>query len=607
MGYIGQREPSGLLIDALKRMEYRGYDSCGIAVLDNGTPKVVRAVGRIANLENKAQALASSDSGVHCGIGHTRWATHGKPNEENAHPHRDCTGHFLVVHNGIIENYLQLKRKLLAEGHGLRTETDTEVLPHLIESHFRGNLEEAVQAALREVEGVYAMVAICTHDKRKVVAARKGPPIVLGLGEQENFIASDIPALLPYTRQILFLNDGEIATVRDDSVELFNQRGNSVSRPAQQISWSAEMAQKEGYGHFMLKEIFEQPRAIRDTLRGRLGGGEDITLEDELNSPEVFASVERLHLIACGTSLHAALVGKFLIESLSGLPVEVDYASEFRYRNPRLGPHSMVVAISQSGETADTLAALEEAREKHAFLLAICNVFGSMAARQSDAVLYTRAGPEIGVAATKTFTTQLTALYLLALFLGRRKGFLSKEEIRHGARMLNGVPDQMERVLEQNGQIESLAERLCLFSNFLYLGRGVNFPIAMEGALKLKEISYVHAEGYAAGEMKHGPIALINKQMPVVVLAPRDPLYWKMMGNIEEVKVRDGIVLAVGTEGDQEISQKADYTLSIPASDPTLNPLLGIVPLQLLAYHIAVLRNCDVDKPRNLAKSVTVE
>jgi glutamine---fructose-6-phosphate transaminase (isomerizing) len=605
VGYIGWRDPSALLIEGLKRLEYRGYDSCGIAVLNNGTPKVLRAVGRISNLESKAAGMTLQEEAVRCGIGHTRWATHGKPNEENAHPHRDCSGHFMVAHNGIIENYRDLKRKLLARGHFLKTETDTEVLPHLIESYFTGNLEEAVRAALADVEGVYAVVAISTHDKGKIVAARKGPPIVLGLGQHENFIASDIPALLPYTRQIVFLDDGEIAIVQDNSIKLLDKKSCAVSRAAQHIPWSADMAQKEGYAHFMLKEIFEQPRAIRDTLCGRVSTN-DVTLENELKLPPV-AALDRLHIVACGTSLHAGLVGRFLIESISGVPVEIDFASEFRYRNPRIGPKSMVVAISQSGETADTLAALQEAREKGAFLMSICNVIDSMAARQSDTVLYTRAGPEIGVAATKTFTTQIVGLYLLALALGRRNGYLSDGDVAHRVKQLNQLPDQIEKILEQNGNIRNIAERFCSYGNFLYLGRGINYPIAMEGALKLKEVSYIHAEGYAAGEMKHGPIALINRQMPVVALAPRDALYPKMLGNIEEVKARDGIVLAVATAGDQEIPERADSTIFIPESDPSLYPLLTVVPLQMLAYHIAVLRGCDVDKPRNLAKSVTVE
>jgi glutamine---fructose-6-phosphate transaminase (isomerizing) len=424
------------------------------------------------------------------------------------------------------------------------------------------------------------------------------------LGEHENFIASDIPALLPYTREIVFLNDGDVAVVQQNSVRLLDSTGSSVSRKTQQILWEPGMAQTEGYPHFMLKEIFEQPRAIRDTFCGRLTVNDEVDLCAEVTLPE---NLERLYLIACGTSLHAALIGKFLIESLAGLPVEVDYGSEFRYRDPRLSPNSMVVAISQSGETADTLAALHEARGKGAFLLTICNVVESMAARQSDAVLYTRGGPEIGVAATKTFTTQITALYLLALHLGQQRGFLSKEKVQEHVRALKGVPDQITALLEQNAGILDIAKRLCSYPSFLYLGRGINFPIAMEGALKLKEISYIHAEGYAAGEMKHGPIALINNQMPVVVLAPSDSLYPKMMGNVEEVKARDGIVLAIATDGDQDIAAKADHVIYIPRTDATLNPLLSVVPLQLLSYHIAVIRGCDVDKPRNLAKSVTVE
>jgi glucosamine--fructose-6-phosphate aminotransferase (isomerizing) len=513
----------------------------------------------------------------------------------------------MVVHNGIIENYPQLRMKLLEQGHHLRTDTDTEVLPHLIESHFQGNLEEAVGAALREVEGVYGLAAISTHEKRKLVVAKKGPPIVLGLGKQENFVASDVSALLPFTREFVFLDDGELAIVTDDSIRVFDAAGKVVVRPAQHISWSAAMAEKEGYPHFMLKEIFEQPRAIRETLRGRLGNGDDVVLEEELSMPEGLSNVDQLHLVACGTSLHAALIGKFMIESLAGLPVEVDYASEFRYRNPRIGRKSLVVAISQSGETADTLAALNEGRGKGAALYSICNVVGSMAARSSDGVLYTRAGPEIGVASTKAFTTQLSALYMLALSLGKETGRLTPRQICARVQMLQDIPQQMERLLQGSEAIKRVAERLCGYGNFLYLGRGVNYPIAMEGALKLKEISYIHAEGYPAGEMKHGPIALISKAMPVVVLAPRDHLYCKTRGNIEEVKARDGIVLAIATEGDDEIARRAKFVLHVPPGDPLLNPILNAVPLQLLAYHIAVLRGCDVDKPRNLAKSVTVE
>jgi glutamine---fructose-6-phosphate transaminase (isomerizing) len=607
VGYIGSREVPAILIEGLKRLEYRGYDSCGIAVIDNGTPSVVRSAGRVQGLEDKIQGLWPPNSGVICGIGHTRWATHGRPTEGNAHPHSDCTGHFLVAHNGIIENYLELRQRLTAEGHVFRSDTDTEVLPHLIETHFRGSLENAVMTALREVDGVYSLVAVSTWDRMKIVAARKGAPLVIGVGRAESFIASDAPALLPHTRDLLFLDDGEVAVVRPDSTELRKLNGDSVSRPSEAISWSAEMAEKGGYPHFMLKEIFEQPRAIRETLCGRLQGDEAVTLESDLATPEAFAGVERLHIVACGTSLHAGLVGKFLIESLARIPVEVDYASEFRYRHPLLGARSMVVGISQSGETADTLGALREAGDRNAHRVTICNVVGSMAARQSESVLYTRAGPEIGVASTKAFTTQLVALNLLALWLAQARGALSTEEIRCRIRLLKQIPEQMERVLERNDEIVTLAERFCSHRNFLYLGRGVNYPIAMEGALKLKEISYIHAEGYPAGEMKHGPIALIDHQMPVVVLAPQDGVYRKTLANVEEVRVRGGQVLAVVTEGDREVSQLEVPAIPIPKTDELLYPLLAVLPLQLLAYHIAVLRSCDVDKPRNLAKSVTVE
>ena len=576
-------------------------------MLENGTPKLVRSAGRVQSLEDKLQGLWPSHPGVICGIGHTRWATHGRPTEDNAHPHRDCTGHFLVAHNGIIENYLELRNKLTSEGHVFRSDTDTEVLPHLIESHFRGSLENAVMAALREVDGVYSLVAVSTWDRMKIVAARKGAPLVIGVGRAESFIASDAPALLPHTRDLLFLDDGEVAVVRPDSTELRKLNGDSVSRPSEAISWSAEMAEKGGYPHFMLKEIFEQPRAIRETLCGRLQGDETVTLESDFAAPEVFAGVERLHIVACGTSLHAGLIGKFLIENLARIPVEVDYASEFRYRQPLIGPRSMVVGITQSGETADTLGALREAGDRNAHRVTICNVVGSMAARPSENVLYTRAGPEIGVASTKAFTTQLVALNLLALWLAQARGALSAEEIRCRIRLLKQIPEQMERVLERNDDIVALAERFCSHRNFLYLGRGVNYPIAMEGALKLKEISYIHAEGYPAGEMKHGPIALIDNEMPVVVLAPQDGVYKKTLANVEEVRVRGGQVLAVVTEGDREISQLELPAIPIPKTDELLYPLLAVLPLQLLAYHIAVLRGCDVDKPRNLAKSVTVE
>jgi glucosamine--fructose-6-phosphate aminotransferase (isomerizing) len=608
VGYIGSREVSSVLVDGLKRLEYRGYDSCGVAIMDEGKPNVIRSVGRIGALEEKIKATNPLNGSVKCGIGHTRWATHGRPSETNSHPHRDCTGRFYVAHNGIIENYLYLKHRLIAEGHRFQTETDTEVLPHLIESYYDGDLERAVRLALRAVEGVYGIAVVSTEgDGRKIVAARNGPPIVVGMGSSEYFVASDVPALLPYTRDVVFLRDGELAVVEANGVQITDLDGQSTDRQPERISWTADMAEREGYPHFMLKEIHEQPRAIRDTLRGRIQGNNTIALASELGNPNLLTDAERLHIVAMGTSLHSAYVGKCLIEALARVHVDVDNASEFRYRDPIVGPKDVVVGITQSGETADTLAAMKEGRDKGAFVLSICNVVGSQASRQSDGVIYTHAGPEIGVASTKAFTTQLTALYLLALELAQSRGTLPDAEIARHVRQLRSIPDQIQKLLDQAEGIAALAENFQRYRNFLYLGRGIQYPIAMEGALKLKEISYIHAEGYAAGEMKHGPIALIDEQMPVVVLAPQDAVYRKTMGNVEEVKVRDGIVIAVATEGDHEIAEKADYTIYIPDADPFTNPILSTIPLQLFAYHVAVLRGCDVDKPRNLAKSVTVE
>ncbi len=607
VGYIGKRDAVPVLIDGLKRLEYRGYDSCGIASFDEGTLSITRSVGRIHALEQKIGSTNATADGIKYGIGHTRWATHGRPTEQNAHPHRDCTGRFIVVHNGIIENYFELKERLITEGHAFQTATDTEVIPHLIEAHFSGSLEAAVLAATRELEGIYGLVVVSPEDPDKIVVTRNGPPIVIGLGQQENFIASDVAALLPFTREVLFLNDGEMATVTQSGVELRSLNGSAVARAATQISWSAESAEKEGYPHFMLKEIFEQPDAIRNTLRGRITKDYGIALEHEVGAAELFSFVDRVRILACGTSLHAGLIGKFLIENLAEMPVDVDYASEFRYRNPKIGSREMVLAITQSGETADTLAAMDEARARGAFVMSICNVSGSMAARQSDSVLYTHAGPEIAVASTKAFSTQVVALNLLALFLGRVRSVLSPDAIRIHAQALSQIPDLVERYLESSGDIERIAEQYSDRSDFLFLGRGVNYPVALEGALKLKEISYIHAEGYPAGEMKHGPIALIDAKMPVVAIAPRDLLYKKMMSNIEEVKGRDGLVIAVTTAGDNAISSKADHTIEVPAAAPLLYPFLTSIPLQLLAYHVALLRGCDVDKPRNLAKSVTVE
>jgi glucosamine--fructose-6-phosphate aminotransferase (isomerizing) len=608
VGYVGSREVSGVLLDGLKRLEYRGYDSCGVAIMDEGVARVFRSVGRIGTLEEKVRAAHPTNGAVKCGIGHTRWATHGRPSETNSHPHRDCTGRFYVAHNGIIENYLELKRRLLREGHQFQTETDTEVLPHLIESYYDGNVVAAVRRALKDIEGIYGIVVVTTEENgRKIVAARNGAPIVVGMGREEHFVASDVPALLPYTQNVVFLHDGEVAILDSSGVQFETRDGKRSSRAPETITWTANMAEKDGYPHFMLKEIHEQPRAVRDTLRCRIQNDGAINLAEDLKNWEVLHNAERIQIVGMGTSLNAAHVGKYLIESLARVPVDVDNASEFRYRNPIVSRNALTIGITQSGETADTLAAMKEARDKGAFLLSICNVVGSQAARQSDGVIYTHAGPEIGVASTKAFTTQLTALYLLALRLAQSRRTLSELEIRKHIDQIRAIPEQISKTLEQASTIKALAEQLHRYRNFLYLGRGIHYPIAMEGALKLKEVSYIHAEGYAAGEMKHGPIALIDAEMPVFVLAPRDGVYRKTMSNIEEVKVRDGIVVAVASEGDDEICEKADYTLRIPAADAMVNPILSSIPLQLFAYHVAVLRGCDVDKPRNLAKSVTVE
>jgi glucosamine--fructose-6-phosphate aminotransferase (isomerizing) len=607
VGYVGRREASALLVDALKRLEYRGYDSCGIALMNGGPPDIIRSVGRIHSLEEKLQKKSVLSEGPMCGIGHTRWATHGQPTEENAHPHRDCTGNFIVVHNGIIENHMELRRRLMAEGHTFRTGTDTEVIPHLIESCFQGDLEQAVLAALKQAEGVFSIVVMSAHEPLTVIAARNGPPLVVGIADGENFVASDMAALLPHTRRMLPLNDGEMAVLRTQSTELRDFSGRAMCRPPQLITWSADLAEREGYAHFMLKEMFEQPAAIRNTIHGRLRSDDIVDLTHELKPLEPFKTAQRIVIAACGTSLNASLIAKFMIEGLADVPVEVDYASEFRYRRPLINTSNVIVAVTQSGETADTLGALRYGRQKGAFSLSICNVVGSMAARQSDCVLYTKAGPEIGVASTKAFTTQVVTLYLFSLFLARVRGTMTDEEVRHRVIMLKRVPDQLEQILARSDQIEALAEILVPRSNALYLGRGVNYPIALEGALKLKEISYIHAEGYPAGEMKHGPIALIDRDLPVVVVAPQDALYAKTLSNLEEVKARGGIIVAVASEHDPDIGGIADHVIRIPKTDPFLNPLLAVVPLQLLAYYTAVRRGCDVDKPRNLAKSVTVE
>lgn len=605
IGYIGNQNSVPILIDGLKRLEYRGYDSAGVSFIQNGKIEVRRCVGKLRNLE---VALAGEKLTSHIGIGHTRWATHGRPSEENAHPHR--VGNIVVVHNGIIENYLQLKKDLISEGRHFSSETDTEVIAHLIDRYVQKGLSlvPAVQEALKEIKGAYAIAVLREEEPDVLVGARNGCPLVAGLTNGGFFLASDIPAILNYTRDVVFLDDEDIIVLTPEGLQVMDVEGNPRDKEPTRVMWNPVMAEKGGYRHFMLKEIHEQPRAIMDTLRGRLSYDTGNVYLDEISlSQEEIKALNKIFIVACGTSWHAALVGKFMIEELARIPVEVDVASEFRYRDPIIGEGSLLIAITQSGETADTLAAIKEVKGKKGKVFSICNVVGSTAARESDGVIYTHAGPEIGVAATKTFTTQLVALYLFALQMARVRGILSPEEGRRRLETLSKLPQLVEEVLEHGESIEEIGRIYFQRSDFLFLGRGPNYPIALEGALKLKEISYIHAEGYPAGEMKHGPIALIDDNMPAVALITMNNVYDKMLNNIMEVKARGGKVIAIATEGDQNTPGKVDHTIYVPPFDPLLTPVLLSIPVQLLAYHIAVLRGCDVDQPRNLAKSVTVE
>jgi len=596
IGYIGNRDAVPILLDGLKRLEYRGYDSAGISTIDNNKLVVRRSVGKLRNLEEN---IKDNPLGGKIGIGHTRWATHGRPSEENAHPHR--VNGVVVVHNGIIENYLALKEELIKEGSVFTSNTDTEVIAHLIHKYFEGNLEEAVKKALHRIVGAYAIGVICEQDPKKIVAARKHSPLVIGLGKGEFFIASDIPAI--------FLEDGEIAILTEEGVKISDLMGRPKSKEVKKVLWNLVMAEKSGYKHFMLKEIYEQPRAIWDTFRGRISQETgDIILLDEIKmDKESIKEIKKIFIVACGTSYHAALVGKYIIEEICKMPVEVDIASEFRYRDPLIDKESLTVFISQSGETADTIAALEEAKKKGAKVISICNVMESTIARDSHEVIYTHAGPEIGVASTKAFTTQIVALYLLGILIAKLNKTISEKRSKDLMKDLVKIPEQVESILNQDERIEEISRIYSDRKDFLFLGRGINYPIALEGALKLKEISYIHAEGYPAGEMKHGPIALIDESMPVVVLAPKNRVYEKILNNIEEVKTRDGIVIVLTNEENKELEEKVDHVLYIPKTSYFLEPILLVVPLQLLAYHIAVRRGCDVDQPRNLAKSVTVE
>ncbi|CAN5874067.1 glutamine--fructose-6-phosphate transaminase (isomerizing) [soil metagenome] len=616
VGYVGNKQVVPLIIDGLRKLEYRGYDSAGIAVVNERHDlSIRRAEGKLRNLE---EAIRLSPLDGTYGIGHTRWATHGRPTEENAHPHRDCTGRVVVVHNGIIENYLQLKQRLRKSDHQFVTETDTEVIAHLIEEYLKrgDSFEKAVRESTLELRGIFALSIINSEEPDTIIAVRQGPPVVIGLGDREYFVASDIPPILQHTRDVFFLGDGEMAILPKDAVRVIDFDGNSVEPVIQRITWDPIMAEKGGFKHFMLKEIYEQPRAVRDTVQGRISLDSGRVFLDEMqNITEAdFQRFSSIKIAACGTSWHAGLAGRYMIEQLARIPVDVDYASEFRYRDPVMDENTLLLVISQSGETADTIAALREAKELGAKVLAICNVQGSMIVREADGTILTHAGPEIGVASTKAFTSQMIALYLLGLYLGELRGALSPEQAQHHAQQLAELPVKLEHQLNESDELEELSKEFFRSTDFLYLGRGINFPVALEGALKLKEISYIHAEGYPAGEMKHGPNALIDERLPVLFINTREEgnraselRYEKTHSNIVEVKAREGIVISVLTEGDTMSAAESDHVIEIPPSSDLLSPILSIVPLQLLAYHIAVRRGCDVDQPRNLAKSVTVE
>ena len=611
VGYVGPKPLLPVLIEGLRRLEYRGYDSAGVAVVRNGTIEIRRSAGKLSKLEDVLEARPLDGQ---FGIGHTRWATHGRPTEENAHPHRDCTGRIVVVHNGIIENYLELKRELASEGHRFVTETDTEIVAHLVEKESRDDgLAAAVRRALARLRGLFALVLISADDPDTIVAVRNGPPVVVGLGQNEFFVASDIPALLSHTRDVVFLGDREIAVVGRDGVEFTDFAGRKIPKQPTHVTWDPVMAEKAGYAHFMLKEIYEQPWAVRETVLGRISVETGRVFLDELSlDAAAMHAIDRMLVVACGTSWHAGLVGKFLIEELARVPVEVDYSSEFRYRNPIVDKRTLAVAITQSGETADTLGALREAKRLGARSVAICNVVGSMATREADGTVHTHAGPEIGVASTKAFTSQLVALHLLALAIGQARGTLTEAAAQPLVAELDALPVKMEQALGLDQAIASLARRISRHRDFLYLGRGINYPIALEGALKLKEISYIHAEGYPAGEMKHGPIALIDDDLPVVAVAAPDAVFDKVLGNIQEAKARGGqviVVTSVSARGafDDILDAVRDVVLTVPDAHPLLMPVLFAIPMQLLAYHVAVALGRDVDQPRNLAKSVTVE
>lgn len=604
IGYIGNRNAVSVVLEGLKRLEYRGYDSAGVAFFTDSRIEVRRCTGKIKDL---ISLLESENPSSHTTIGHTRWATHGRPSEENAHPHR--SNGIVLVHNGIIENYLSLKKKLIEKGYTFTSETDTEVLCHLIEDYAkRYPLEDAVREALKEVKGAYALAVMKEDEPDKIVGVRKDSPLVVGLGDREFFVASDIPAFLSYSRDVIFLDDGEMVILTNDGIKITGLDGVPIQKDAKTVSWSPSMAEKGGYKHFMLKEIYEQPRAVADTLRGRFNAenGEVNMAEFSLNNEEIKA-IDRIFIVACGTSYHAALIGKYMIEGLVRIPVEVDIASEFRYRSPIITPGDLMIVITQSGETADTLAAQREAKRLGAKVLSICNVVGSTSSREADAVFYTHSGPEIGVASTKAFTTQIVGLYLFAVGIGEARGTLSEDTAKDFLNELLMLPGKVEETLDTDENIKIIAKEYFKAKDFLYLGRGIHYPVALEGALKLKEISYIHAEGYPAGEMKHGPIALIDEEVPVVVLAPQGHLYEKIASNIQEVKSRGGKIILITNDAADDVCGISNKCIFVPKTNPYLSTVLMAVPVQLLAYHIGVLRGCDVDQPRNLAKSVTVE
>ncbi len=611
VGYVGSKPLLPVLIEGLRRLEYRGYDSAGVAVVRDGAMHIRRSAGKLSQLE---EVLKRDPLEGDFGIGHTRWATHGRPTTENAHPHRDCTGRLVVVHNGIIENYLDLKRMLTAEGHTFVTDTDTEIVAHLVEKESRGDgLAAAVRRALKQLRGLFALVLISADDPHTIVTVRNGPPVVVGLGKDEYFVASDIPAILAHTRDVVFLDDREIAVVTKAGAAFTDFDGAPIKKTPQHVTWDPVAAEKAGYPHFMLKEIYEQPLAVRETVLGRVSAETgQVFLEEMKLDQATLRSINRVVILACGTSWHSGLVGKFLIEEMARVPVEVDYGSEFRYRQAIADPRTLAIAITQSGETADTLGALREAKRLGARSVAICNAVGSMATREADGTVYTHAGPEIGVASTKAFTSQIVALHLFAIALGQARGTLADAAARTFIAELEKLPVRIDEALHLDATIKALADRLHHHRDFLYLGRGINYPIALEGALKLKEISYIHAEGYPAGEMKHGPIALIDEDLPIVALAADDGVFEKALGNIQEAKARGGQIIVVTSRSrtaafDEMLDKTRDTILTVPDSHPLLSPVLMVIPLQLLAYHVAIKRGCDVDQPRNLAKSVTVE